>query len=260
MNQLAAMIFDVDGTLADTERAHLLAFNQAFASAGLAWHWSVPLYKELLAVTGGKERIRHYIDHLQPGFTFPDEPDAFIAGLHAEKTRVYKDIAGRGQLPLRPGVERLLRNARQSGIRLAIATTTTPANVTALLQSTLGADAPGWFEVIGAGDVVPHKKPAPDIYLHVLERLGLSAAACIAFEDSAGGLHAARDAGLTTVVTVNDFTSDQNFDGAALVLSQFGEPDQPFDLLWGDAGASTYLDVALVRRVHARTRSEAAEG
>ncbi len=252
MNSLAAMIFDVDGTLADTERAHLLAFNQAFASAGLDWHWSVPVYKDLLAVTGGKERIRYYIDQTQPGFTYPGDADAFIAGLHAEKTRVYKAIAGQGKLPLRPGVARLFREAREAGVRLAIATTTTPANVTALLQHTLGADALEWFEVIGAGDIVERKKPAPDIYLYVLERLGLDASACIAFEDSAGGLRAALDADLTTIVTVNEFTHHHPFEGAALVLNQLGEPDQPFTVLSGDAGGSTFLDLALVRRVHER--------
>lgn len=252
MTQLLAMIFDVDGTLADTEPAHLLAFNQAFDSAGLDWHWSVPVYKDLLAVTGGKERIRYYIDRFQPGFTFPVEADAFVARLHADKTRIYKDAASRGELALRPGVARLLREARQAGMRLAVATTTTPANVTALLVSTLGVDAPGWFEVIGAGDVVQQKKPAPDIYEHVLERLGLAAAACVAFEDSAGGLRSARDAGLTTIVTVNEFTRDQGFADAALVLSRFGEPNQPFSVVRGDVGGSTYLDLALVRRVHAQ--------
>ncbi len=252
MTQLLAMLFDVDGTLADTEYAHLLAFNQAFTRAGLDWHWSVPLYKELLAVTGGKERIRYYIDRFQAGFTFPGEAEAFIARLHADKTRIYRDAASRGGLALRPGVARLLREARQAGMRLAIATTTTPANVTALLESALGADAPGWFEVIGAGDVVERKKPAPDIYEHVLERLDLAPAACVAFEDSAGGARSARDAGLTTIVTVNEFTGDQNFDAAALVLSRFGEPDQPFSVLRGEVGDSTYLDLALVRRVHAQ--------
>ncbi len=258
MTKLAALIFDVDGTLADTERAHLLAFNQAFSSAGLDWHWSVPLYKDLLAITGGKERIRYYIDHLQSGFTLPADPDAFVAALHAEKTRIYTDVAARGELPLRPGVARLLGDALDAGLRLAIATTTTPANVTALLRSNLGSDAPDWFDVIGAGDVVDRKKPAPDIYLYVLERLGLRASQCMAFEDSAGGLRSARDAELTSIVTVNEFTREQNFDGAALVLSQFGEPDQPFSVLRGDAGPSTYLDLALVRSVHARATVEAA--
>ena len=126
---------------------------------------------------------------------------------------------------------RLLAEARSAGLRLAVATTTTPENVSALLVPALGADAMGWFEVIGAGDVVPAKKPAPDIYHYALEKLGLASEACLAFEDSENGLRAARGAGLRTVITVNDYTRDQDFTGAALVLDQFGEPQQPCRVL-----------------------------
>jgi HAD superfamily hydrolase (TIGR01509 family) len=252
MPQLSALLFDVDGTLADTERAHLEAFNEAFRRAGLPWHWSVPLYTDLLAVTGGKERIGHYIDHHLSAFSRPPDLDRFIAGLHREKTRVYVELTEQGRLPLRPGVARLLGEARAASLRLAIATTTTPANVTALLESALGRGATQWFEYIGAGDVVPRKKPAPDIYHHVLERLGLDPAACIAFEDSEGGLRAARAAALATVVTVNDFTRHHAFPGAALVLDHLGEPDQPFTVLGGDAGGRHYVDLGLLRELHAR--------
>ncbi len=257
MTPLVAMLFDVDGTLADTERAHLDAFNRAFAAAGLDWHWSVSVYKELLAVTGGKERIRYYIDRYLPGFTTPAEAAPLIAALHATKTQFYLETLHRGTLGLRSGVARLLSEARESEIRLAIATTTTPANVTALLEHALGKDALGWFEVIGAGDVVPRKKPAPDVYQYVLDHLGASADECVAFEDSAGGLCAAREAGLTTIVATNEFTREQDFQGAALVLDQFGEPDRPFTVLHGDVNGSSYLNVELVRRVHARARNRA---
>jgi len=256
MPPLAALLFDVDGTLADTERAHLEAFNQAFRRADLPWHWSVPLYTDLLAVTGGKERIRHYIDQHPGAFSPPPDLDRFIAHLHREKTRVYVELTEHGRLGLRPGVARLLAEARAAGVRLAIATTTTPANVTALLESALGQGATAWFDYIGAGDVVPRKKPAPDIYHHVLERLALDPAVCLAFEDSEGGLRSARAAGLTTVVTVNDFTRRHDFSGAALVLDQLGEPDQPFTVLAGDAGSHRYVDLALLREVHARAAHE----
>lgn len=247
------MLFDVDGTLADTEKAHLEAFNRAFSGAGLDWHWSVSLYQELLAVTGGKERIHHYIDNYHPEFTLPEDRDDFIARLHAEKTRLYVDALNRGALPLRPGVARLLREAREAGIRLAIATTTTPANVTALLHNTLGEEALGWFEVIGAGDVVARKKPAPDIYDYVLRNMALAPEQCVALEDSQGGLLAARAAGLTTIVAVNAFTRDHDFRQAALVVDQLGEPDRPFTVIQGDAGDKSCVDVGLVRRVHARS-------
>ena len=218
MSAPQAIIFDVDGTLAETERdGHRPAFNQAFAEAGLDWHWDEKLYGDLLVVTGGKERIRHFAERYAPEVA--DRPDfpALVQRLHAAKTRHYVDIVNSGALPLRPGVAELIAAARQAGIRLAIATTTTPENVDALLRASLAPEAVGWFAVIGAGDSVPAKKPAPDIYLWVLERLALPAAACVAIEDSANGLQAARAAGLATVVTVGEYTRDQDFSGATCV-------------------------------------------
>ena len=229
---LKVLLFDVDGTLADTERdGHRLAFNRAFTAAGLDWRWDVALYGELLAITGGKERIRHYVEHYRPDYRKPPGFDDLVARLHAAKTGYYTEMLAQGGIPLRPGVRRLLAEARAAKLRLAIATTTTPANVSALLQHTLGPEAESWFEVIGAGDVVPAKKPAPDIYYYVLERLGLPATDCLAFEDSENGVRAARAAGLKTVVTVNDYTRTHDFTGAAIVLDHLGEASQPFKVL-----------------------------
>ncbi len=251
MTELAALLFDVDGTLADTERhGHRVAFNRAFADAGLDWEWSHPLYGELLAVTGGKERIRHYLQQTgeEAGFS-EEELDEFVARLHAAKNEHYKRLLEEGSIPLRPGIERLLNQARKEGIRLAIATTTTADNVSALLNQTLGPEAESWFEVIGAGDVVPAKKPAPDIYHYVMEKMGLSPQQCIALEDSVHGFQAASDAGVKTVVTVNEYTRDGDFSGAALVIDRVGEPKQPFTVLAGDAGGADHLDVELLRRL-----------
>lgn len=251
MGELRALIFDVDGTLADTERdGHRVAFNRAFARSGLNWDWSVELYGDLLAIAGGKERIRFYINEYQPDFERPTDLDPFIANLHALKTRYYQQIVAEGAIPLRCGVKRLLQEAREQGMRLAIATTAALPNVTALLEHTLGSESPSWFEVIAAGDIVPAKKPAPDIYHYVLETMGLEARDCLVFEDSNHGFSASSQAGLKTVVTVNTYTQNQDFSGALLVLTDLGEPDQPFTVLAGEAGDWKYLDMSLVHHLH----------
>jgi HAD superfamily hydrolase (TIGR01509 family) len=253
---LAALVFDVDGTLADTERdGHRVAFNAAFAERGLAWDWTPELYGKLLAVTGGKERIRHYVERWRSDFRAPADLDAFVADLHAAKTRHYARLLRSGGIPLRPGVRRLLEEACAAGLRLAIATTTTPANVEILIETSLGRHALAWFEVIGAGDVVAAKKPAPDIYDHVLRAMDLPARACLAFEDSANGLRAADGAGLACLVTVNDYTRDQDFGGALAVLDGLGEDGRPARLLNGampsEAASqlpdAVVVDVAMLR-------------
>lgn len=246
MHKLKALIFDVDGTLADTEGdGHRVAFNQAFAAAGLDWRWPPRRYGELLAVTGGKERIRYFMDHYVPDFK--PAGDEFIANLHRDKTRRYTEMLESGALPLRPGVRRLLNEARDSGLRLAIATTTSPENVSVLLRQCLDPDAEAWFDVIAAGDIVPAKKPAPDIYDVTLARLRLKPEECLAFEDSGNGLKSSSRAGITTLVTVNDYTRDHDFGGARLVLDHLGEPERPFQVLAGDAQGATYVNVDLLR-------------
>jgi beta-phosphoglucomutase-like phosphatase (HAD superfamily) len=245
---LKALIFDVDGTLADTERdGHRIAFNEAFHDAGLDWHWSVELYGKLLSITGGKERIRHYLEQHHPDFSPPKNLNEFIADLHAAKTEHYCELLAQGDIPLRTGVKRLLNEAREQGLRLAIATTTTLPNVTVLLEHTLGVESLEWFDIIGAGDIVPAKKPAPDIYLYVLEKMGWSPDECLALEDSENGLASAAQANLKTVITINDYTRNHKFDGADLVLDCYGEPDSPFQLLAGDGVDSQYFSVDMAR-------------
>ena len=218
-NGIKALIFDVDGTLAETEELHRQAFNESFKEAGLDWHWDRELYARLLEVTGGKERIAHYVD--QYG-ALPALPSAAIAALHADKTARYAEAVASGGLALRPGVARLIIEAASAGVRLAIATTTSRQNVDALLLATLGSDP---FEVIAAGDEVPRKKPAPDIYRLALDRLDLPAAACLAIEDTSNGLRSALDAGLACVVTMSVYGGKGPFPGAAAVVASLdGEP------------------------------------
>ena len=225
--KLKALIFDVDGTLADTEEAHRGAFNEAFREHGLDWNWSRPRYAQLLLTTGGKERIAAHIDSLGLG---PQDRSALyerIGAIHHTKTANYASMILAGQVPLRDGVERLLEEADRAQIQVAIASTTTLANIETLLRTALGADALDRFAAIGAGDQVRKKKPAPDIYSFVLRELARTADECVAIEDSVNGLTAAKSAGLFTVVTPSYWTQTENFSWADMVLPSLGSPARP---------------------------------
>ncbi len=247
---LRALIFDVDGTLGDTERhGHRVAFNRAFAAAGLDWSWSSSFYGELLAIPGGKERLHFYINKYHPDLKPPEDLDQFILHLHQSKNEYYRQILATEPIPLRPGVRRLLTESLSEGIRLAIASTANLANIISLLKYSLSPEAPSWFEVIAAEDIVAAKKPAPDIYQYTLEKMGLSPYECLAFEDSPQGLMAAHRAGLKTVVTVNEYTKNHDFPAAVLVLDCLGEPDQPFTVLAGNPGMYSYLNLSLAKHL-----------
>lgn len=234
-----ALLFDVDGTLAKTERdGHRVAFNQAFAEAGLDWHWDVELYGELLQVTGGKERMQFFIERYEPAFPKLDNLTHFIAQMHQRKTHFY--LAKKRARSLYAQVCSVYCKKR---VHLAIVTTTTPENVISLLKATLGEAAPSWFECIAAGDMVSKKKPAPDIYQYALAQMNLKPEECLAFEDSENGLQSALGAGLRTIVTVNDYTKEQDFTGALLVVDELGDADQV------KAEAKRFVDLVLLKRL-----------
>ena len=251
---LEALIFDVDGTLAETEEAHRRAFNQAFAEAGLDWNWDVPEYGRLLKVAGGKERIRSYVE--ARGIELSDL-DATVRRLHARKTELYGEAAGGGALPLRSGIVRLFEDARGSGLRLAIATTTSRANVDNLFEGTLGAGSLSRFEVIETAETSRKKKPAPDVYLAALRGLGLAPEACLAIEDTENGVRSARSAGIPVLVTESTYSRGQPFEGAAAVVSELGDPGVPATRIRGPALEDEHISLGFLRSLHAVAVSEA---
>jgi HAD superfamily hydrolase (TIGR01509 family) len=206
-----ALIFDVDGTLSETEEVHRRAFNESFAAWGLGWHWDRADYARLLKTTGGKERIAAFMAEI--GAT-----DVDIPALHAAKTARYTALVAKGEMPLRPGVADLIARARAKGQHLAVATTTSRPNVEALCLACFDRPAEAVFDVLACGDEVAVKKPAPDIYQLALSRLGLAPEVCLAFEDSRNGLLSALQAGLAVIVTPSAYTEGEDFSGAAAVL------------------------------------------
>lgn len=217
---LRALIFDVDGTLAETEELHRRAFNDTFRAYGLDWHWSRRDYAALLRIAGGKERLTHYRDEARmqsAARTFD------IHAFHRDKTARYVDLVATGELALRPGIARLISAGRAAGLALAIATTTSRANVEALTHACFKRRAGDVFDVIAAGDEVRAKKPAPDVYRLALERLKIPAGAAIAFEDTKNGLDAARAAGIICIVSPSSYAKDEDFSGAAHVSTQFDQ-------------------------------------
>jgi HAD superfamily hydrolase (TIGR01509 family) len=226
---MPALIFDCDGVLADTERfGHLPAFNQMFAEMGVPTQWSEDEYADLLRIGGGKERMASI---LTPDFvartglpTSEEEQAVLVATWHRRKTEIYTERVRSGAMPPRPGVRRLSEQAADTGWQLAVASTSAEESVRSVLVHAVGETLAGRFEVY-AGDVVPRKKPAPDIYLLAVDELGASPAQTIVVEDSRNGLLAALDAGLTCLVTTSSYTQNEDFTGAALVVSSLGEPD-----------------------------------
>ncbi|NYZ12793.1 HAD-IA family hydrolase [Azospirillum sp. RWY-5-1] len=227
---LRALILDVDGTLAETEEAHRTAFNHAFAELALPWRWDQPLYRDLLGVAGGKERLRAFLEREEPGRA----TDALVAALHRRKTAHYTTAVARGDVPFRPGVAPLITQALVAGITLAIATTTSRVNVEALFAGNGDSPPLAAFAAVMTAEDAPAKKPDPQVYHRALDALALPPAACLAIEDSVNGLSAALAAGIPTLVTESAYTAGDDFTGALAVLTDL---------------SSTGLDA--IRRLHA---------
>ncbi len=242
----AAVVFDVDGTLVDSERhGHRVAFNMAFEAFDLPYRWDEEEYGELLRITGGQNRLQAYLrDQGIPA----EERDELVPQLHKRKTGILKELVEEGRIEVRPGVARLLTELADGGCRLAVATTGSRGWVEGLLAQLLeGVE----FEEVVTGDEVENRKPDPEAFHVVLDRLGVTAADAVVVEDSAEGLEASVDAGLACVVVVNGYTEDHDLYAAELVLDGFGEPDAPARVLADrvESGCEGVLDLDVLSRV-----------
>ena len=247
MNELKAIIFDMDGTLADTEELHRRAFNLAFKECACPLDWSRLEYQQLLSISGGRERISHCLRQAGADAAGLEQT---VDAVHKRNSTLYRQILLSDVIELRPGIRRLVRECRAAGLKLAIATSSSTDNVDTLLQRTFGSAGAGLFPVVVTCDSVKDKKPSPAVYLRALSELGLEAKHCMALEDTANGNLAALAAGIKTVITTHPLTRDDDFTGASLVLNHLGEPDQPFEAASGTAHGRRYVDLALLRLLH----------
>jgi HAD superfamily hydrolase (TIGR01509 family) len=255
MMQLEAIIFDVDGTLADTEEVHRQAFNRAFKEFDLDWNWTPKVYEELLSISGGYERITYYAGDLAEQFSHAGGFSRFAQDVHTAKSKMYVDMLEAGEVPLRTGVRRLLEEIRDSELMLAIATSSTYSNLKTLLDRNLPADWTSWFSAISTCDTITKKKPSPAVYESVLGILEIEPTRAIAIEDTVNGCLSATAAGLSSVITTHFFTRHHHFPSAALVVDSLGDRDAPFKVARGDAGGKEFVDLALLKQLVA-TRAE----
>lgn len=248
--QLKAVFFDQDGVIVDTEKdGHRVSFNKAFAEFGVDAEWDVETYHKLLQIGGGKERMKRYFEDV--GFKGKDwlaDADAFVKALHKRKTEIFIEMIRTRQLPLRPGILRLMKEINAAGIKLCICTTSAEDSARAVVDSLLvGARV----DILLAGDMVKKKKPDPEIYLMAMDRTGAGPGECVVVEDSAIGVAAATAAGATVVATVNDYTVDEAVDAASVILDCLGEPAAPAKVLRraAPAGFRGWADLAFLRSI-----------
>lgn len=239
---LEAVIFDVDGTIANTEELHLSSYNKSFEQLNINWKWSDSDYQKLLSISGGVDRLSHFNDLIDGEYSTDQ-----IRKIHQLKTKIYLFELEKNSLKLRTGIIRLLKELRDNGIKLAIATTTSRCNVKALLSSSISHDAINWFDVIGSGENAKIKKPSPEIYNYVLDKLNINSEGCIAIEDSFNGLNSATSAGIKCVVTYNSDTENQNFEQACLVVDSLGEADLPIQNYNGNLQGETFVTLATLK-------------
>lgn len=245
MGQLKALIFDCDGVLAETERdGHRVSFNRAFAEKDIAAEWSIEEYGELVKISGGKERMKAYFNN--------EFGDDYIKELHKRKTEIFMEMSADGQLPLRSGIKRIIKEAHDEGILLFVCSTSHEKSVSSLLKANLSKEYFSWFSELFCGDIVKAKKPAPDIYNLVKEKYNLKGSECFVVEDSRNGLLAAKAAGMNCIVTPSFYSKDEDFTEADIVVSSLGDPEaEKISIINGNPGLNHNVDYISIQDIKA---------
>lgn len=246
---LSAVFFDVDGTIAETEELHRKSFNESFKEFNLDWFWDKPIYKELINIGGGKERIQHYMKRAWPEMLEYKNLSKYIDSIHKVKNEIYEDYVKEEKLTFRPGVKRLISELKENKIRIALVSSSSKTNIENLLLNGLQFKSIEFFDLIAHGDSTKNKKPSPEIYEWALEKLKLSAQSCIAIEDSPRGIDSAVSAKIKVIATPSELTIDENFEAADLVVSDLGDPGMPFKRLLGSTFGEENVNVGLLKKL-----------
>ena len=247
--ELSAVLFDVDGTFAETEDYHRKSFNESFKEFGLDWFWDEAIYKELINIGGGKERIMYHLKKAWPEMLGYKNLSNYIDSIHKIKNEIYEDYIKESKIETRPGVIRLIKELKKNKIKVALVSSTSEINLINLFKLGLKIEADKYFDLIAHGDCTRLKKPSSEIYEWALEKLQLPPDACISIEDSPRGLESSFGANIKTIITPSKLTKDEDFKGAKLVVSDLGEPKVPFKKISGNNFDYNYVSVGLLKKI-----------
>lgn len=247
--QLSAVFFDVDGTIAETEDMHRKSFNESFKEFNLDWFWDKAIYKELINVGDGSERIKHYIKRAWPEMMEYKNLTKYINSIHKVKSEIFEDHISESDIKIRPGVLRLIKELKTKGKRIVIVSSSSEKSLLKLFKQGLDIDPKLYFDLIAHGGCTKNKRPSPEIYEWSLEKLRLPSQACVAIEDSLRGVMSAKNANLNVLVTPSIFTQDEDFSLADVVVSDLGELKNPFKVIKGEIYGHKIVNIKLLESV-----------
>ena len=247
--KLSAVLFDVDGTIAETEDLHRRSFNESFKEFNLDWFWDEAIYKELINVGDGMERIKYYIKRAWPEMLEYKNLNKYMSSIHKVKNEIFRDLVIESKVKPRTGVIRLINDLKKKKTRIAIVSSMNLADLMTLFTEGLNIDPNSTFDLIAHGDCAKNKRPSPEIYEWILEKLRLPPQACVAIEDSPRGVKAAINAKINVLVTPSFYTKDEEFVDAKLVVSSLGDSDKPFEIIKGEVGGEKVVSSDLLSKL-----------